>query len=334
MLRRYPPSHPLTHPSTHLQMHTSIHPPTYPCIPPSIHPPTHASLHQSTRLPMHPSIHPPVFHASIPPSFQPSIHSLSPVLYASIPPFSIICLPNHLSIYHSSIHPSIYSSTHSSTQISISPFSLSSTYPHLHPAIHLSTHQVITIHPFMPVAVYTSSVGQATPKHPLTLSSSPSPRPLFIHMLHFKMVNRTRSLPSQNLHVSDDHHDPRSTGLLLGPCLPNLAAPPSGPGHLQSKENKEPWMAFTLSLHLHDHISFPTSLIYFVLVFSCLLNLICIVPLVLNGIFPIPGLSSNSSSLRNLFYFLFYQFLKFFSCFIPDFSGFILLKYRLKAINF
>ena len=115
----------------------------------------------------------------------------------------------------------------------------------------------------MPVAVYTSSVGQATPKHALTLSSSPSPRPLFIHMLHFKMVNRTRSLPSQNLHVSDDHHDPRSTGLLLGPCLPNFAAPPSGPGHLPSKENKEPWMAFTLSLHLHDHISFPTSLIYF-----------------------------------------------------------------------
>lgn len=47
------------------------------------------------------------------------------------------------------------------------------------------------------------------------------------------MVNKTQSLPSQSLHVSDDDHDPRPTELLLGQCLPNLAAPPSGPGQGQ-----------------------------------------------------------------------------------------------------
>lgn len=234
MLRRYPPIHPLTHPSTHR-----------PCIPPSIHP---SSMHPFLHPPIHPSTHlvhssmllflhspssvcPTIFHLSVHPLIPPSIH---PSIYPPIHP------PRYLSI-HSAFHPP----THSCIQ--------QSTYPppsHHHLSIHACSHLHIICWPGHP------------PPHPTTPSPSPSPRPLYIHMLHFKMVNRTWSLSSQNLHVSDDHHDPRSTGLLPGQCLPNLAAPPSGPGHLHSKENKEPWMAFTLSLHLHDHISFPASLIY------------------------------------------------------------------------
>lgn len=203
-------------------------------------------------------------HPSISPSSHPSIHSPSPFLYASIPPSSV----------YPTIFPSIYPSIHSSIHLFIHPFNhldiYQSTQPFIHlptlassnPIIHPPSHHHPSIHAcsHLHIICWTGH-PPTTPKHPLTLSSSPSLRPLFIHMLHFKMVNMTQSLSSQNLHVSDDHHNPRSTGLLLGQCLPNLAAPSSGSGHLQSKENEQPWMVFTLSLHLHNHISFSTSLI-------------------------------------------------------------------------
>lgn len=186
---------------------------------------THPFLHSSIYLPIHSSIH--------------------PVIYTSIPPSIHLFL--HPSIYHPSIHPPI----HQSIQPSIHLPTLSSTSPLIHLPI---TVMHSSIHAYIHLLTYSSLALLASPPShiPPLLHTSILSFPHAIHMLHFQTANKTQSLPSESLRPSDDLHDPRPTRLLLGQCLPRLAGPPFGLGHLQSEDSQTRWMAFTLSLHLYN----------------------------------------------------------------------------------
>lgn len=184
---------------------------------------THPFLHLLTRPFIHPSTHL-YIHSSIHPSIPPSIH---------------------LSSIHSPTHPSIHSAFHPSTNSFIHP-SIDTSTDHCHAFIHSCLHS--STHVFI-----SRSLLASPPSHiPPLLHTSILSFPHAIHMLHFQIANKMQSLPSESLRLSDDLHDPRPTRLSLGQCLPCLAAPPFGLGHLQSEDSQTPWMAFTLSLHLHN----------------------------------------------------------------------------------
>lgn len=188
-----------THPSTHLATHPlPIHPPI---IHPSFHP--------------H-SIYPPFFHLSIHLSISPSTHLFFyPSIYIFIHPFTnppsinlFIVLP-----IYPLFHPPIHSYIHC----------------HCHPSIHSCPHSS-TQFSFYLLASPPSTSLISPHSHFLTLS--------FIHMLHFKTANKTQSLSSESLCLSNNHSQP--TGLLLCQCLPDPAAPPSGLGSLHSQNSQPP----------------------------------------------------------------------------------------------
>lgn len=151
--------------------------------------------------------------------FYPSVHtSIHPFLHLLTRPF--IHPSTHLYI-HSPTHPSIHSAFHPSTD-SFIPQCIDTSTDHCHAFIHSCLHS--STHLFI-----SRSLLASPPSHiPPLLHTSILSFPHVIHMLHFQIANKTQSLPSESLRLSDDLHDPRPTRLLLGQCLPRLAAPPFG----------------------------------------------------------------------------------------------------------
>lgn len=178
-----------------------------------MHPPIYSFSHPLAC----PFIHPSSIFPSIYPFLHPPIYSfIHPSIYSS----------NH-SPTHPPIHQSINYSTHLPTLSSTNP--LIHTWSHCHPTIHSCLHS--PTHFSIYLLASPPSTSHISPHSHLLMLS-------FIHMLYFKMANKTQPLSSESLCLSNDHSRP--TRLLLCHCLPDPAAPPSGLGYLHSHNSQPP----------------------------------------------------------------------------------------------